>query len=520
MLNIFKKYLSLSGVRFTDWYVKETFLSHPHHTSMLGIARLLDMYNVDNTSVRITDKLSLFRLQTPFFAEMLSDIVLVTEISGNAVCVQRENSVSTMGVEDFMSGWSGVVLVTCPTEKSTEPEYREHRVRELVQWTEKGILCFASVYLLLYVFVGARQGTNFLWLATFLIQICGLYVCYLLLMKTWKGGGYSSVADKLCSVIEKGGCNNVLQSRYSKICATYSFSEVGFAFFGVNTIAMTALAASTIVILPYIYLAVLPLSVWSVWYQFYRIKSWCILCLITMSLLWLQTVFFVYIGAFVPVAKLSLCGIIAILLLYAIAVIMVHGMTLYNDYAYDNINLRYYLNSVKLDEEIFLDLLHKQPHFDMSLPDGGMEFGKSRDGMPVITVLSNPYCTHCSEMHRRLEVALTAGMQVRYILTCFNDELVMANRSILATYVKYGSEYTWGMLSRWFSGGFNDGAAFFKEILNNNDVCKRDVDDMFFCNESWVANSGLSATPILMVNGYLLPALYEIEDVVELYRRY
>ena len=36
----------------------------------------------------------------------------------------------------------------------------------------------------------------------------------------------------------------------------------------------------------------LPFTVWSIWYQKYRIKTWCTLCVTTQGLLWLQ--FFCY----------------------------------------------------------------------------------------------------------------------------------------------------------------------------------------------------------------------------------
>lgn len=338
-------------------------------------------------------------------------------------------------------------------------------------------------------------------------------------MKTRKGVSHNTVADKLCSAIEKGGCDNVLQSEYSRIFATYSLSEAGIAFFGVNAVALTARATAALAVLPYIYLAVLPMSLWSVWYQAHKVRSWCTLCLATMLLLWLQTVLFVCAGAFVPITDLSLCSVVAISLLYATAVIIVHSMTKCSDQAHDNMRLRYSLNRIRQDKGIFLGLLHRQPHFGISPADRGLEFGEAREGVPAITVLSNPYCTHCSEMHRRLDAAVAAGMQVRYILTRFNDELAAANKSIIATYVRHGSEYTWDMLSRWYAGGMKEGARFFNGILHKEDTCRQEVGEIFASHESWVESSGLSATPILMFDGYLLPEHYRIEDIIEMYRK-
>ena len=119
----------------------------------------------------------------------------------------------------------------------------------------------------------------------------GLYMSYLLMQKSLNID--SGAADNVCKAIEAGGCDSVLATKASKFFGIFGWSEVGFSYFSVSLLAL-------LIFPEYIgYLALcnvccLPFSFWSVWYQKYRAKAWCTLCLSVQGTLWL--LFFCYLG--------------------------------------------------------------------------------------------------------------------------------------------------------------------------------------------------------------------------------
>ena len=77
----------------------------------------------------------------------------------------------------------------------------------------------------------------------------------------------------------------------------FSWSEVGISYFGV-TLATLLLFPQYTGYLALINAICCPFSFWSVWYQKYRAKAWCTLCLITQACLWLSLACYILGGWF------------------------------------------------------------------------------------------------------------------------------------------------------------------------------------------------------------------------------
>lgn len=82
-----------------------------------------------------------------------------------------------------------------------------------------------------------------------------------------------------------------LEQKASKFFGLFGWSEVGIAYFSVTTLIML-IFPQQIHYLALINGCCLPFTFWSIWYQKFRIKTWCTLCVTTQCLLWLQ--FFCY----------------------------------------------------------------------------------------------------------------------------------------------------------------------------------------------------------------------------------
>ena len=123
------------------------------------------------------------------------------------------------------------------------------------------------------------------------VDFAGIFVTWLLLLKSLKVKSRS--ADRICGVLQEHGCDHVLEQKASTFFGIFSWSEVGITYFSLSTLLLF-LFPSQIHNLALINGCCLPFTVWSIWYQKFRIKTWCTLCVTTQCLLWLQ--FFCYLA--------------------------------------------------------------------------------------------------------------------------------------------------------------------------------------------------------------------------------
>lgn len=131
-------------------------------------------------------------------------------------------------------------------------------------------------------------------MALLLVDLAGLAVTWLLILKSLKVASHS--ADRICGILQDHGCDTVLEQKASSFFGIVSWSEVGLSYFGVST-AILLIFPQCIGWLALVNLLCLPFTFWSIWYQRFRLHTWCTLCVTTQALLWLQAGSYLWAGA-------------------------------------------------------------------------------------------------------------------------------------------------------------------------------------------------------------------------------
>lgn len=115
-------------------------------------------------------------------------------------------------------------------------------------------------------------------------DLLGLALSFMLVQKSMNIK--NRAADRVCGVLQEGGCDKVLELKASTFFGIFSWSEVGFTYFSVSLLALlifpqwiSYLAACNVCCLPF--------TIWSIWYQKFRAKHWCTLCVSVQATLWL-----------------------------------------------------------------------------------------------------------------------------------------------------------------------------------------------------------------------------------------
>lgn len=290
--SIFADLLSLLYVPHTGRHADADFQAISFK-SLFGFSRLLKSYGVDSESLQLPDKTDLHLLPLPFVASTVAGFVIVTAVSADRVDYIYYHKRESLPYREFADRFSGVVLIPHPHPEACEPQLREHRWQEFLEIGKRVALLLCLVLLLTFGFIYSGIGAHLSLIFLFATDIIGLAVCRLLMLKSRRVKNHT--ADRVCGILQKHGCDTVLEQKASSFLGIVKWSDVGMAYFAVSTLVLLIYPQYA----GWLALAngcCLPFTVWSISYQKFKIKAWCTMCVTVQCLLWLQFLCFLFGG--------------------------------------------------------------------------------------------------------------------------------------------------------------------------------------------------------------------------------
>lgn len=272
-------------VPFTRDYTKQRFDSMPFKT-LFGVTQLLKEYGVETEGFKVDDKLKeIGSIPVPFIAQTEGGLVIVTSVDSNSINYLTQGVPEKMPLSEFEQAWTGTILCAHVLPHAKEPDYAKHIRLAFFNIAKKILLWTIAVFLVAYLYV-----TNDLWKdwsvwALTGVDLFGIWITYMLVQKSLNIK--NTTADKVCGVLQEGGCDSILKTSASSFFGIFSWSEVGFTYFGVSLLAML-ISPNTIHWLALINICCLPYTVWSISYQKFIAKHWCTLCVCVQLSLWIQ----------------------------------------------------------------------------------------------------------------------------------------------------------------------------------------------------------------------------------------
>ncbi|MCH5236097.1 MAG: hypothetical protein J1E16_12460 [Muribaculaceae bacterium] len=294
--------LTVLKVPFTKDYTRQRFEAMPFKT-LFGVSQLLKEYGVESKGYLVEDKTDLTKLSVPFIAQTQGGLVIVTKINNNSVAYLTQGVAETIPSNEFEDIATGVVLLPSVQTGAKEPDYSKHLTTVIIN-TSKKVLLWLLVGLLTAYLIDIHDLWHYWSFWGLLAVDCfGIWLTYMLVQKSLSIKNH--VADKVCGVLQEGGCDSILKTSASSFFGIFSWSEVGFTYFGVSLLAML-ISPATIHWLSLINICCLPFTIWSISYQKFVAKHWCTLCVCVQASLWLQFICYLLGGWMKPVFPLDL----------------------------------------------------------------------------------------------------------------------------------------------------------------------------------------------------------------------
>lgn len=289
-MTLFSDFLTALKVPHTEAYSDSRFNSMPFR-SAFGLVKLLQEYGIESQGLCLDDPAELPDVPVPFIAGTPGGMIIVTAVDGDSVRYLSQGVAETASLADFTRAFNGRLLVARAGRNSRETDYAAHARSIFFEKAKRVALVVLALFVAVYLFVSGHIYARWSTVLLTVFNLVGLYFCYLLMGK--KLHIRSHVADRVCGVLQKGGCDDVLADRASTFYGIFSWSEVGFTYFSVSLLALWIFPQYT----PYLAacnVCCLPFTVWSISYQKFVVKAWCTLCVSVQCTLW--ALFFCYLG--------------------------------------------------------------------------------------------------------------------------------------------------------------------------------------------------------------------------------
>jgi len=510
-----KRLFELINLPYTTAFLKEKLLTHPQPESLLSISDTLAEYNVESLALQIgADKLDQLPLpcvvqihQKPYpYFSCLSQVSAVrVEYSDD------KGKIREMARTEFSTKWTGVALVLEKGEEAGEPEYLEHRKEALTYKALLFLLCAIGLAWIIGDLIGWEPYTSYSigMFALFTLKLAGLGVSAILL---WSEVDKNNTAiAKFCTGGKNVDCNSVIDS--FSFGGLISLSNLAFAYFLSGFFIMmfssfSDSALSLLAVLSYSSLVIIPISLY---YQGIKLKKWCVLCLWISGILLLE---FLVSQFFLPKLNPSTLSDFSVFSFLFLAIVLA-WLTLkpYLIARTDLYGVKSKLAKVLSNKELFDYFLNSSRRIS-SNPEGLGIFLKGQNAKYHVLKVCNPYCGPCARTHPLLEQLYVAGnidLQILFLPGGEDDTRIQTVSHLLAIAAKGNKDQTRKALDDWYVPEKKDYNVFAKRYPMNGELAQQKT--MIKSMENWAEREQITHTPTIFINGFELPAAYEVEDL-------
>lgn len=497
------EWLNANGIELSRTFLSHELRSHPKYPALVSITDLLDELKIDNGAY-VVDRSKIEELDLPFLAHTDVD-------EGGFILVDPKNK-KKIANTSLLKHWDGIAVFAEKPEGWTHEEnakmLRKERFQKLC-WIAALIATVTVMILSLSATISIAQ------LFFFGLSILGFVTSIFIVQKEM--GVSNAFSDKLCSLNSTNGCEEVLQSKASSIGGLFKWSDIGLVYFA--SLLLLQVLHSPLV--PYISLASLPFTCFSIYYQAIVEKKWCTLCLTIVAILWTQCmVQFFSLPAF-SMAVLNRDTVMLPMGLGLILSMFWLGLlrpALQRSNKLLKANLR--LTRFKYNAGIFKAALHSQRRIDTTPMDDDLQIGNAAAGLQIL-VACNTFCNPCAKAHKVLHELVERNdisLTVRFALGSDDLQYSSANEAnyILHTVQDALPAYKRQVLHDWFE--LMDLKAFQQKYPAAKSAARFVKHPGVTRNHEWARSAGISFTPTVFINGFELPENYKIEELRKIIR--
>lgn len=501
--------------------LKLQLLSHPSYPSLHSISGVLEHFNIENIALEVPEnKETLFQLPTSFLSlvseENGQEFVVVNQQKDTIKLLYGNKKEKKISIDEFLTIWVGVIVVIeKPTIETTNKRITNTSLLDSVY--------FLSLAVLLSMFFFTKP--SLFQSSHFIISLVGVGISFLIVKHEL--GFHSKMLDKFCTATETTSCDAVFNSKGASISKYFKLSDISLIYFAGLTlswlISINFSVNNNIFVL--LTLITLPITLYSIYYQYYIVKKWCPLCLGIVAVLWLQCcTLFIFDTNFTSIKfdSVSIFILFFSFLLTTSLWLFIKPL-LIKQQELEKLEIEHY--KFKRNFDLFNAIFSKGKIINTKI-NNSQEIVLGNKNAPLqILIITNPSCFYCKEAHTDLEKILNKNSDNINITIRFNvplNEDNIANKvakRVLEIYNTETEEKCKEALHEVYKSNAdqNKWLLKWKESNNNSFINELKI------QQKWCHKNNINFTPALYINGKPFPKEYNrsdinyfIEDLIEL----
>jgi uncharacterized membrane protein len=512
-------------IKITSSVLKKSIEQNPYYPSLLSLSSVFNRFNVPNQSFELT--FEQFReLEAPFVTFWNKEFLVVTSKSENSVTYIDANwKTITMSTEDFGKS-RNVVFVAEPDRNSGDPEYdsvcKKERADKIKRLSILSLSALVGTLLLFQFYTYDIQSLDSLTFAQTTLLIAGKLtgLCTTVLLLIYQIDKSNVLVKNICSAGKQTNCDVILNSKVNGIWGM-TWSEIGLVYFSSTMLFLIYPGIELELKKPFLAITAMatsPYILFSLYYQWRVIKTWCPLCLVVQVALTVDLIWAIWSqplsnGNYPKLGTDPQVVIALILILLGPAILLfVIKPILLNAKKVNEFEILY--KRLLYNPEIFASALQRQQTAPEGWANIGLTLGNPNSDNTIIKVC-NPYCGPCAKMHSALEeITLNTNCNIKVIFTATNEVKNrggLVARHLLAIASQGNPAQFKKAMDDWYLTESKDYQTFAMKYPMNGEIenQREKLDKMrIWCNEA-----AITYTPTLFINGKLLPETYSIEEL-------
>lgn len=506
------------GITVTQTTIFEELQKHPDSSSLLAFSDLLDKWNIPNAGYQVSvDELFETELSLPFIAciDRWEFVLVVQMDEKNFVVSNHRWNNHSMPVEEFKNRYKGWILAFEKDESSGETDYLSKRRKEIINQFRLPFVISGGFSMLIVYFLLNKNYLTTLTLNVGLLMLfkaLGLITSIFLLIQSVDAN--NPLINRVCGSDRNKNCNTILSSNAAKVMNGLSWSEVGYFYFAgtllillfniSNDSVMRSLAILNVLSLPYTF--------YSIYYQSHVAKQWCIFCCSIQALLWLECfALFPYLLNSNHRVDLNTLGILFIGFLAPIIL-----WAFIKPHLISSIQLQILkpeLYRYKYNKQLFQSMLRQETRYSLPPESNTIVLGNTA-ASNVITLVSNPFCVHCSNAHQVLDELLDLKDDVKLQLVFISRQYkIELDQKVIRHFMALRSS-NGRVVKKAISDWYKQEKKIFESWREGYPVIdQEDRNDILTEQQEWSHMANINSTPTIFINGQRLPSFYQPEDI-------
>lgn len=496
-------YLETENIKINKEEFTFQVQSHPDYPSLLALSDTLSFFKINHYAASVSkDEIS--KLPECFVAYLSVELseptmFFVKKESEKFYKLQSKNNDEIINRKELENRWRKIILL------AEAPENYQAKNDSKSKTT-----VFTSVFMIVFLGLVYYFSNSLIFTLFSLLPVIG----FLLSIEALKTelGIESKISQSFCNAIPNADCGQIINSTKNKWLQKIKISDISFWFFASQLLAIfvffVSQLSSQFFSIMIIGLALsLPITLYSIYFQYKIEKKWCPICLSIIGVVYLEFIFLLFLHNDFQVNISSLIIFSSIFsfiagLVYLLKPVFIEKKDISEKYLKQ---LRFSRNY-----EVFKNTLLKSEtqFFEKEYIVIGNRESKHR-----ISIVTSPFCGYCKEAHHVLDNIFTRfGNDIAISIRFNYDE----NSSSKDLYLRLGEIYeTKGdqdfvfALKNWFENkNLDNWLNKFGNVENAVSIEEKLIE---ITKEN--KEKGLNFTPNLFLNQYNYPKQYDRENL-------